>query len=34
MDAFLKKNPQLAESTMVRHLSNQMETLRKAVDQK
>ncbi|HEY7165961.1 MAG TPA: GntR family transcriptional regulator [Candidatus Binatia bacterium] len=34
MDAFLKKNAQLAESTMVRHLSNQMETLRKAVDQR
>src|SRR5919106_4958711 len=24
LDAFLKKNPQLAESTMVRHLNNQM----------
>ena len=34
MDAFLKKNPQLAESTMVRHLNNQMETLRKALEQK
>jgi len=34
MDAFLKKNPQLAESTVVRHLNNQMETLRKALDQK
>jgi DNA-binding GntR family transcriptional regulator len=34
MDAFLKKNPQLAENTMVRHLNNQMETLRKALDQK
>jgi DNA-binding GntR family transcriptional regulator len=32
MDAFLKKNPALAESTMVRHLNNQMETLRKALD--
>jgi DNA-binding GntR family transcriptional regulator len=32
LDAFLKKNPQLAESTMVRHLNNQMETLRKALD--
>jgi DNA-binding GntR family transcriptional regulator len=31
MDAFLKKNPALAESTTVRHLSNQMETLRKAL---
>ena len=34
MDAFLKKNPQLAESTMVRHLNNQMETLCKALEQK
>jgi DNA-binding GntR family transcriptional regulator len=34
LDAFLKSNPQLAESTMVRHLNNQMETLRKALDQK
>jgi len=34
MDAFLKKNPQLAESTMVRHLNNQMETLRNALDKK
>jgi len=34
MDAFLKKNSQLAESTMVRHLNNQMETLHKALDQK
>ena len=34
LDAFLKKNPQLAESTMVRHLNNQMETLRKALDHK
>jgi DNA-binding GntR family transcriptional regulator len=34
LDAFLKHNPQLAESTMVRHLNNQMETLRKALDQK
>ena len=32
MDAFLKKNPSLAESTTVRHLNNQMETLRKALD--
>jgi DNA-binding GntR family transcriptional regulator len=31
LDAFLKKNPQLAESTMVRHLNNQMDTLRKAL---
>lgn len=29
MDAFLKKNSPLAESTAVRHLKNQMETLRK-----
>jgi DNA-binding GntR family transcriptional regulator len=34
LDAFLKKNSQLAESTMVRHLNNQMETLHKALDQK
>jgi DNA-binding GntR family transcriptional regulator len=34
LDAFLKNNPQLAESTMVRHLNNQMETLLKALDQK
>jgi DNA-binding GntR family transcriptional regulator len=34
LDAFLKNNPQLAESTMVRHLNNQMETLVKALDQK
>jgi DNA-binding GntR family transcriptional regulator len=34
LDAFLKKNPTLAESTMVRHLNNQMEMLRKALDQK
>jgi len=34
MDAFLKKNSQLAESTVVRHLNNQMETLREALDQK
>jgi DNA-binding GntR family transcriptional regulator len=34
MDAFLKKNPDLAESTMVRHLNNQMGTLRRALDQK
>jgi DNA-binding GntR family transcriptional regulator len=33
LDAFLKKNPQLAESTVVRHLSNQMETLKRALDQ-
>jgi DNA-binding winged helix-turn-helix (wHTH) protein len=33
MDAFLKKNS-VVESTMVRHLNNQMEMLRKALDQK
>lgn len=32
LDAFLKKNPGLAESTMVRHLANQMKTLQKALD--
>ena len=32
MDAFLKKNPALAESTMVRHMQNQMESLRKLTD--
>jgi DNA-binding GntR family transcriptional regulator len=32
MDAFLKKNPALAETTMVRHLNNQMESLRKSID--
>lgn len=32
LDTFLKKNPELAESTMVRHMNNQMETLRKALD--
>ena len=31
LDAFLKKNPALAESTMVRHLNNQMEALRKSL---
>jgi DNA-binding GntR family transcriptional regulator len=34
MDAFLKRNSQLAETTMVRHLNNQMETLCKALDPK
>ncbi|MPZ76902.1 MAG: FCD domain-containing protein [Deltaproteobacteria bacterium] len=34
MDAFLKKNAQLAESTMVRHLNNHMEALCKALDVK
>jgi hypothetical protein len=32
MDAFLKKNFAVAESTMVRHMQNQMETLRKVID--
>ena len=32
MDAFLKKNPDLAASTVVRHLNHQMETLRKTFD--
>ncbi|HEY7218983.1 MAG TPA: GntR family transcriptional regulator [Candidatus Binatia bacterium] len=32
LDAFLKKNAELAESTMVRHLKNQMQTLQKALD--
>jgi DNA-binding GntR family transcriptional regulator len=34
MDAFLKKNAQLAESTMVRHLNNQMENLRIVLEPK
>jgi DNA-binding GntR family transcriptional regulator len=32
LDAFLKGNPQLAEATMVRHLSNQMEALKKFLE--
>jgi len=28
----LKKNPALAETTMVRHMNNQMESLRKSID--
>jgi DNA-binding GntR family transcriptional regulator len=32
LDAFLKKNSQLAESAMVRHLTNHMKTLQKALD--
>jgi len=32
LDAFLKKNPEIAERTVVRHLKNQMETLQKALD--
>jgi DNA-binding GntR family transcriptional regulator len=33
MDAFLKKNPQLAESVMVQHLNNHMKALGKTIDQ-
>jgi DNA-binding GntR family transcriptional regulator len=32
LDAFLKKNSQLAESAMVRHLTNHMKTLQKALE--
>jgi DNA-binding GntR family transcriptional regulator len=32
MDAFLKKNPQLAESMMVQHLTNHLKALRQALD--
>ncbi len=32
MDAFLKKNPQLAESMMVQHLTNHLRALGKALD--
>jgi DNA-binding GntR family transcriptional regulator len=32
LDAFLKKNSEIAESTVVRHLKNQMETLQKALE--
>jgi len=32
LDAFLKGNPQLAEATMVRHLSNQMQALKKFLE--
>jgi DNA-binding GntR family transcriptional regulator len=32
MDAFLKKNPQLAESMMVQHLTNHLKALGKALD--
>jgi DNA-binding GntR family transcriptional regulator len=34
MDAFLKKNPELAASGMVRHLNNQMEILKNANETK
>jgi DNA-binding GntR family transcriptional regulator len=30
LDAFLKKNPELAAAAMARHLNNQMETLKNA----
>jgi DNA-binding FadR family transcriptional regulator len=30
LDAFLKKNPELAASAMARHLNNQMEMLKNA----
>src|SRR5712692_4901569 len=32
LDAFLKKNPELAEATVVRHLKNQMEALKKMLE--
>jgi DNA-binding GntR family transcriptional regulator len=32
LDAFLKRNSELAESTVVRHLKNQMQTLQKTLD--
>ena len=32
LDAFLKKNPELAEATVVRHLKNQMEALKKTLE--
>ena len=32
LDAFLKKNPELAEATMVKHLQNQMEALKKMLE--
>jgi DNA-binding GntR family transcriptional regulator len=32
MDAFLKKNPQLAESMIVQHLTNHLKALRNALD--
>jgi len=32
LDAFLKKNPELAESTMVRHMNNHKETLLRAFE--
>jgi len=32
LDAFLKQNPELAEATIVRHLKNQMEALKKMLE--
>jgi DNA-binding GntR family transcriptional regulator len=32
LDAFLKKNPELAEATVVKHLKNQMEALKKTLE--
>lgn len=32
LDAFLKKNPELAEATVMKHLNNQMNTLKKALE--
>ena len=32
LDAFLKRNPELAEATVVKHLNNQMEALKKILE--
>jgi DNA-binding GntR family transcriptional regulator len=32
LDAFLKKNPELAESTVMKHLNNQMNALKQALE--
>lgn len=32
LDAFLKKNPELAEATVIRHLQSQMEALKKVLE--
>ncbi|MBI4488171.1 MAG: GntR family transcriptional regulator [Deltaproteobacteria bacterium] len=32
LDAFLKKNPELAEATVVKHLKNQMEAIKKMLE--
>jgi len=32
LDAFLKKNPELAEATVVKHLKNQMEAIKKTLE--